>query len=100
MEDLIEDLARGNVSEVKVVLASAVAALAIYQVLLMSVGWGKVRVPFLKARPASFAHRAIGDAIVVITLIVALMCVGYFGFDDDGAFHAVTGALLISVLAA
>ena len=98
MEDLIHDLARGNVEEVKVVLASVVAALAIYQVFLMAVGWGKLRLPFLAARSASFAHRSIGDVIVVVTLIVAFMCLGYFGFDDDGAFHAVTGALLIAVL--
>jgi hypothetical protein len=99
MEDLIHDLARGNVTEVKVVLASVVAALAIYQVFLMAVGWGKVQLPFLKARPASFAHRSIGDVIVVLTLVVAFMCLGYFGFDDDGAFHAVTGGLLLGVLA-
>lgn len=36
MEDLVEDLARGNVTEVKVVLASIVLALALYQVALMS----------------------------------------------------------------
>ena len=99
MGDLINDLARGNVTEVKVVLASVVLALAVYQVFLMSVGWGKVKLPFLKSGPASLAHRAVGDVIVVLTLVVAFMCVGYFGFDDDGAFHAVTGALLLGVLA-
>ena len=99
MEDLIHDLARGNVTEVKVVLASVVVALAVYQVFLMSVGYGKLKLPFLKPRPASFTHRAVGDVIVVVTLVIAFMCVGYFGFDDDGAFHAVTGGLLIGVLA-
>ena len=49
MEDLVEDLTRGNVTEVKVVLASVVAALAVYQVVLMSVGYGKLRPPFLGA---------------------------------------------------
>ena len=38
MEGLIEDLARGNVTEVKVVLASIVSALAFYQLFLMSIG--------------------------------------------------------------
>lgn len=99
MEGLIDDLARGNVTEVKVVLASVVASLALYQVFLMAVGWGKLRLPFLAARPASSAHRSIGDAIVVVTLVISFMCVGYFGFDDDGAFHAFTGALLVGVLA-
>ena len=45
MEELIEDLTRGNVTEVKVVLASIVAALAVNQVLLMAVGYGKLRLP-------------------------------------------------------
>ena len=99
MEDLIHELARGNVTEVKVVLASVVVALAVYQVFLMAVGWGKLSLPFLKPRPASFTHRAVGDVIVVVTLVIAFMCVGYFGFDDDGAFHAVTGGLLLGVLA-
>jgi hypothetical protein len=45
VEDLFEDLTRGNVTEVKVVLASIVAALAVYQVVLMSVGYEKLRLP-------------------------------------------------------
>jgi hypothetical protein len=99
MGDLINDIARGNVTEVKVVLTSIVAVLAVYQLFLMAVGWGKVKLPFLQVAPASFAHRSIGDVIVVVTLVIALMCVGYFGFDDDGAFHAVTGGALLVVLA-
>lgn len=105
MEDFVEALTRDNVSEVKVVLASVVTALAIYQVLLMAVGYGKVRLPFLKARPASFAHRASGDTIVLITLLIAFMCLSYFGWDDSShsddrssALHAVAGILLIGVL--
>jgi hypothetical protein len=99
VDDLINDLARGNVTEVKVVLASIVAALAVYQILLMLVGWWKVKLPFLKEGPATFSHRAVGDVILGITSFVAFMCVGYFGFDDDGAFHAVTGGLLFAALA-
>jgi len=53
VEDFVEQLSRGNVEEVKVVLASVVAALAIYQVLLMAVGYGRLRLPFLASRPAS-----------------------------------------------
>ena len=40
MEQLIEDVTRGNVTEVKVVLASMILALAIYQVLLAAVAYG------------------------------------------------------------
>jgi len=40
MEQLIDDLTNGGVSEVKAVLASVAAALAIYQLVLISVGYG------------------------------------------------------------
>ena len=48
LEDLFETITRGNVTEVKVVLASVVAALAIYQVLLMAVCYGRLRIGFLQ----------------------------------------------------
>jgi hypothetical protein len=106
VEDFVEQLSRGNVEEVKVVLASVVAALAIYQVLLMAVGWGTVRLPFLASRPASSAHRAVGDTIVVITLLIAFMCISYFGFEDGDSdeetralLHAIAGSTLVAVLA-
>ena len=38
MEQLVEDLTRGNVSQVKFVLTSVVAALAVYQLVLIAVG--------------------------------------------------------------
>ncbi|HWL65852.1 MAG TPA: DUF6529 family protein [Actinomycetota bacterium] len=90
MDDLIEELTRGHVTEVKIVLTSIVAALAVYQVLLMTVGYGKVRLPFLKPPAASFAHRASGDMIVTLTMLVGLMCLGYFGIED-GIEHARPG---------
>lgn len=98
MEDLFETLTRGNLTEVKVVATSVVAALALYQVLLMAVGYGRLRVPFLAAGPASRAHRAAGDAIVGVTVFIALACVSVGGFDDGGA-HAIAGAVLLGVLA-
>jgi len=99
VEDLVERLTRGNPTEVKVVLASVVMALAAYQLVLIAVGYGKLRPPFLASRPASRAHRAAGDAIVVLLVVVALMCVSYFGFEDDGALHAISGGVLLGVLA-
>ena len=100
MQDLIERLALGNVSEVKLVLATALAAAALYQASLMAVGYGVVKLPFLAARPASKAHRAFGDAIVVVTLVVAAMCVGYFGFEAEEAdAHVPVALALIGVLA-
>jgi hypothetical protein len=98
MEDLIEDLTRGNVTEVKVVLASVVLALAVYQLALAAVSYGRVRPRFLKAGPATWAHRSIGDTIVVLTVLVAIACLAYYGFEDGGA-HAVFGCLLLAALA-
>lgn len=99
MEDFLLSLTRGNVSEVKIVLATVVALLAAYQVGLMAVGYGKVRLPFLRPLPASKAHRAIGDSIVAVTVVVAIMCIGYFGFEDDRAVHILLACALLAVLA-
>lgn len=69
MEDLAESLKRGDVSEVKVVLASDVLALACYQMALIGVGCGKGRLPFLEAPPAASVHRAAGEAIAVVVAV-------------------------------
>lgn len=61
MDDLVDALTFGNVPQVK-------TALTIYQVAMMSVGYGKVRVPFLKPKAASLAHRSVGDAILPIAV--------------------------------
>jgi hypothetical protein len=98
VEDLFESLTRGNVGEVKILLASIVAALAVYQLVLIAVGYGKVRLPFLGASPAALAHRSIGDAIVVLALLVSLMCVSVYGFDEGGV-HTVAGAAVLVALA-
>jgi small-conductance mechanosensitive channel len=99
VEDLIDTLTRGNPTEVKVVLASVALSLAVYQLVLIAVGYGKLRPPFLAARPAAAAHRAVGDTIVVVLVVVALMCVGYFGLEDDAALHIAAAIALLSVLA-
>lgn len=98
MEDFLLSLTRGNVSEVKIVLATVAALLAAYQVALMAVGYGKVRLPFLKPLPASRAHRAVGDSIVAVTVTVAIMCVGYFGLEDDAEVHILLACTLLGVL--
>jgi hypothetical protein len=100
MEDLVERLTRGNAAEVKVVIASVIAALAVYQLALIAVGYGKVRPPFLSAGPASRAHRASGDAIVALTAVVAAMCLAVYGFgEDDAGLHMITGTALLVALA-
>jgi hypothetical protein len=85
------------VTEVKVVLATVLLGLAVYQVGLMAIGYGKVRLRMLEARPASSAHRAIGDTIAPITIVVALACI--FAAEDDGGAHAIAGSALLAVLA-
>jgi hypothetical protein len=40
VEDLVESVTRGNVTEVKVVLASVAVALGAYQLVLIAVGYG------------------------------------------------------------
>jgi hypothetical protein len=92
------DLVQGNPTEVKVVLASVATALAIYQLVLISVVYRKVRPRFLDAEPAAFTHRASGDTIAFLLIVVAIMCLSYFELEDS-AFHAVTGFLLLVVLA-
>jgi hypothetical protein len=82
-----------------VVLASAALALAVYQLVLIAVAYGKVTLPFLASPPASRAHRAVGDTIVALVVVVALMCVAYFGFEDDAALHVVSAVALLVVLA-
>jgi small-conductance mechanosensitive channel len=99
MEDLIETLTRGNPTEVKVILASVALALAVYQLVLITVGYGKVRPRFLASPVASFAHRAVGDTIAVLLIVTATMCIGYFGFEDEASLHMVAAIALLSVLA-
>lgn len=99
MEDLVESLTRGNPTEVKVVLASVVLGLAVYQLATIAVGYGKLRPPFLAPRPAARAHRAVGDAIAAVVVVVALMCLAVYGWDDDGGAHAALGAVLLGALA-
>jgi Family of unknown function (DUF6529) len=99
MEQLVEELTRGNVSQVKVVLASVAAALAVYQLVLIAVAYGKVRVAVLGSRAESWTHRASGDAIVVLIVLVGLACVAYYGFEDDETLHVVAGTALAVVLA-
>lgn len=99
VEQLIEALTRGNVAEVKVVLASVVLALAGYQLLLAGVVYRRVRPPFLSSDAAGWTHRAGGDAIVALVAVVATMCVAVHGFGEDGA-HTTAGLLVLAALAA
>jgi Family of unknown function (DUF6529) len=63
-----------------------------------AVSYGKVRPRFLDAGPATWAHRASGDTILVLAVLVAVACVSYYGFEEGGA-HAVFGCLALAALA-
>ena len=89
---------QGNPTEVKVVLASVATALAVYQAVLAAIVYRKLRPRFLDSGPAAFTHRAGGDTIAILLIVIAVMCLSYFELEDS-AFHAVTGFLLLVVLA-
>jgi hypothetical protein len=97
VEDFVESITRGNPGSVKAVLASVVLALAAYQLILAAIGYRKL--PVIDAQPAFFTHRASGDMIAVLFVVVALMCVAAFGFDDDYRVHGWAGMLAVVVLA-
>jgi hypothetical protein len=110
MDDLVDAITFGNVPQVKTALASVAAALALYQVATMAVGYGKVKLPFLKPKAASLAHRSVGDVILPITVLVGWMCIAYFGVEDGiehaendesvrAAIHVGAGSLLLALLA-
>jgi hypothetical protein len=97
VEDFIVDITRGNPSSVKTVLASIVLALAAYQLILAAIGYRKL--PVIDAKPAFFTHRASGDMIAVLVVLVALMCIGVFGFEDEYVLHIAAGVGAVVVLA-
>lgn len=99
MEHAIESLTRGNVAEVKVVLASVALALGVYQLAVIAVAYGKLELGPLEAKPAGWAHRAVGDTVAVILLLVGATCLAYYGLEDDYLLHGVAGSLLLAVLA-
>ena len=90
---------------VKAILATVLLALAVYQVLLMLVGYGKVSLPFLSGRAASRTHRAVGDTVVAVAFVVAALCAGFYevgdGVEDHGSrvlVHAVAGWTLVAAI--
>jgi hypothetical protein len=93
----VEDITRGNPGSVKAVLASVVLALATYQLILAAIGYRKLPT-IIAERTAFFTHRASGDMIATLLIIVALMCLGAFGLDDDYALHAAAGVGALAVL--
>ena len=97
MEDFVENLTRGNPGSVKAVLASVILALATYQLILAAIGYRKLRL--IDAAPAFLTHRASGDAIVVLFVLVALACLAVVGIEDDYALHGWAGLAAAAVVA-
>lgn len=102
MADFFERLTNGNVPHVKIVLAFVILALAVYQLVLIAVAYGRARPPFLDAGPAGRAHRASGDTIAFLILFVAAVCIAYYGLEgeEDGAtLHVVAAIAVLAILA-
>ncbi len=104
MEHLVETVTRGNVAEVKAVLATVGVGVGVWQIALMAIGYGKLRPRALEPGPASRAHRAIGDTLLVVTVTAATMCAGYFGLEEafeggSEGLHALAAIVLLGVLA-
>ncbi|UJA20779.1 hypothetical protein HJD18_11545 [Thermoleophilia bacterium SCSIO 60948] len=98
MEEALQNLTGGNLTEVKVVLATIVMALAIYMIGLIAVGYGVVKLPFLAWGPATLAHRAVGTGVVLIALLVGFACIAAFGLESDYLLHGIAGIAVFVVL--
>ncbi|WP_448626052.1 DUF6529 family protein [Geodermatophilus sp. URMC 64] len=88
----------------KAVLATVLVVLAVYQILLMLVGYGRVRLRVLSPRAASRSHRAIGDTVAAVALTVAAVCIASFGlfatYQTRVLVHSLAGwGLLLLLLA-
>ncbi len=89
---------RGNVASVKPVLTTVALALAVYQLALIAVAYGRVRLPALAAPSAGIAHRAAGDTIAALLAFLAVACLAAYGFEDDMLLHGIAGAALVALL--
>jgi hypothetical protein len=105
MAQLIDQLSGGHTTFVKIVLASVLLVLALYQGTLAAVFYGKLRVTWLHPDVAPLTHRATGDALVVVAGLVALTCLSGYEVPDAverGGLrvlaHSVLGALVLVVL--
>ena len=65
--------------------------------MLAAVAYGWLRLPFLERGSAAWTHRASGDTILVLTVVIAIMCIGYSGFEDGGA-HSVVATILLGAV--
>lgn len=106
MSQWIDQLSGGQVTSVKVVLTTVLVVLAVYQLCLAAIFYGKVRVPVLAGRVAAVTHRSSGDAICVVVVLIGLMCVSGYQIGDAlehrgtrVAAHVVVSTLLVVVLA-
>jgi hypothetical protein len=95
--DFVENITRGNPGSVKSVLASVILALAAYQLILAAIGYRKL--PLIAAQPAFFTHRASGDVIAILLVLVAVACLAAFGLEDDYVLHGAAGIGAVAVLA-
>jgi hypothetical protein len=91
VEDLVEQLTRDNPAEVKAVLASVALVLGVYQLVLIALA-------YRGNRATGLAHRASGDTIATLLLLLGIACMSVYGFEDDYVVHGALGAALVGVL--
>jgi hypothetical protein len=102
---ILADDASPQVTVVKIVLATVLVALAVYQTLLILVVYGKVPVPFLARRVAARTHRFIGSTAALLALLVGVLCLRSYEVGDAlehggrVAVHVIAGSALLVVLA-
>lgn len=110
MEDVLEAVTGGHVTAVKIVLTSVVTALAVYQALLMTVVYRKLRPAWLQPPSAAAAHRSVGDMIVALVVVIGLACLLEYGIEDSveagapgpparAGWHSALSLALVAVLA-
>lgn len=102
---IVADDASVQVSAVKVLLATVVVVLAVYQTGLALVIYGRVRPRVPARRVAARAHRLIGAATLVLAFAVGATCLAAYDVGDAledggrGAVHVVAGSAALFLLA-
>jgi hypothetical protein len=91
IEDLVEQITRDNPAEVKTVLATVALVLAVYQLVLIVIA-------YRGNHATGRAHRASGDTIATLLVLLGVACLSVYGWEDDYLLHGAAGAALLGLL--
>lgn len=101
---LADDDASPAVAMVKVVLATVLVAIAVYQTGLAAVVYGRLRPRHLARRVAARAHRLVGTTAAALAAVVGTLCLSAYDVGDAiehggrSAVHAIAGIAVLSLL--